>query len=68
MDDSSPLPPNVIRLFRSTPSINANTKQKYKQRGPERRQYSRRRPDKGDQGPGERLLSDRRQEGRRHQR
>lgn len=66
MDDSS-LPPNVIRLFRPAHSINSNTKQRYKPRGPERRQYSRRRPEQGNQGPGERLLPDRRYEGRRHQ-
>lgn len=65
MDDSS-LPPNVIRLFRS-PATNSNA-QKHKQRGPERRQFSRRRPEQDNrQGPGERQLPDRRRDvGRRH--
>ncbi|SCY05025.1 hypothetical protein SAMN05216308_103188 [Nitrosospira sp. Nsp13] len=66
MDDSS-LPPNVIPLFRSFPSRDLNSKREYKRRGPERRQYSRRRPDPNNQqGPGERELPDRRSHGRRH--
>ena len=52
MDDSS-LPPNVIRLFPRISSTNSSTKQEHKQRGPERRRYSRRRPEQNQQGPGE---------------
>jgi hypothetical protein len=64
MDDSS-LPPNVIRLFPRTSSTNSSTKQEHTQRGPERRRYSRRRPEQNQQGPGERQLPDRRHYGQR---
>ncbi len=66
MDDSS-LPSNVIRFFRRPSSKNSNTTPLHMQRGPERRQYSRRRPEQNDQGPGERELPDRRGDKRRQQ-